>query len=509
MAERVLMIALSPTMENGSISKWVKNEGDEISNGDVICEVETDKATMEYESVQEGTLRKILVQEGETAEIEEPIAVIGKPDEDIDPLLEEIQKEKESKAEAPETGGQKETEKEVSRTATAPEGSAPAEGRTGGPSEGGREKRVGGAGKRGRAQPVGGAEKSGDEGRGPGGKVKASPLARSIAEKYGIDIGTIRGSGPEGRVVKRDIENHLQTAGAGAAGGAGAEAAGGRAAAGEAGAGAEGTVATAKAAAGRGGAAGMAGATASTVSGIAAEAAGIPARIPAPGEDVRTPISRKRRIIAERLSQSKYTAPHYYLRITAEADHLIASRASYNARSDNRLSFNAFLVKIAAEALKRHPQVNSSWEENDIVTFGSIDIGIAVAQRDGLITPVVRNCGNKGIVVIDRELKTLIGKARNNELTPDEYTGAGFTISNLGAAGIEEFTAIINPPGSAILAVGATVKKPVITDTEEIAVRSTMALTLSCDHRVIDGAVGADFLADLKNMIEDPVRALF
>jgi pyruvate dehydrogenase E2 component (dihydrolipoamide acetyltransferase) len=203
--------------------------------------------------------------------------------------------------------------------------------------------------------------------------------------------------------------------------------------------------------------------TGTAAGGPASADRGVAQFVPAPAEDVRTPISRKRRIIADRLSGSKYTAPHYYLRISAEAGRLLESRTSYNTRTEKRLSLNAFLVKLTAEALKKHPQVNSSWQENDIITFGSIDIGLAVAQKDGLITPVVRNCGNKGIIMIDDELKALIHKARNNELTPDEYTGATFTISNLGSAGIEEFTAIINPPGSAILAVGAVVKKPMVT----------------------------------------------
>ena len=502
MAERVLMIALSPTMEDGTISKWIKHEGDEVANGDVICEVETDKATMEYESIQEGTLRKLLVPEGETAEIEEPIAVIGKPDEDIVPLLEEIQKEKEAKSGAPETEGKKETEREVAPTTTAPESGAAA----------GTSDRV--SSKSGGEGHVGEVAEGGAQARGPGGKVKGSPLARSLAEKHGIDIASVRGSGPEGRVVKRDIEKHLRVGAGTGVGGVSTRTAGAEAGSAARTAGTAEGAATTRAAAG---AAGMAAGAPTTRAATTGTSAGGPASaergaaqfVPAPPEDVRTPISRKRRIIADRLSGSKYTAPHYYLRISAEAGRLLESRTSYNARTEKRLSLNAFLVKLTAEALKKHPQVNSSWQENDIITFGSIDIGLAVAQKDGLITPVVRNCGNKGIIIIDDELKALIHKARNNDLTPDDYTGATFTISNLGSAGIEEFTAIINPPGSAILAVGTVVKKPVVTDTGDIAAGNIMTLTLSCDHRVIDGAVGADFLAEIKNMIEDPVQALF
>ncbi len=229
----------------------------------------------------------------------------------------------------------------------------------------------------------------------------------------------------------------------------------------------------------------------------------------AAGVDQVVAVSGKRRVIAQRLAESKFQAPHYYLRISFEMDALMAARSRLNERRKEKVSFNAFMHKLVAEALRRHPEVNSSWEGDTIRRFGSIDIGLAVAQPDGLITPVVRNCGGKGILQIDSELAALVDKARTNKLTPEEYTGATFTISNLGSFGIEEFTAIINPPGSAILALGRIAKSPVVAADGSIVVRSIMKATLSCDHRVIDGAVGAAFFSDLKEMIENPMAVLF
>jgi pyruvate dehydrogenase E2 component (dihydrolipoamide acetyltransferase) len=284
----------------------------------------------------------------------------------------------------------------------------------------------------------------------------------------------VNGSGPDGRIVKRDVEKVARRVGtAGAAAGGGAETAG-----------------TAGAAAGAGGIYGPAGSL--------------------PPES--RPISQKRRIIARRLSESKFQAPHYYLRTAVEMDTLLSERGLANSSREGKISLNGFLVKMAAETLKNHPGLRQSWQEDSLLLYNRIDIGIAVAQEDGLITPVVRDCGNKGIPAIDAELKSLIDRARKNKLTPDEYTGAIFTISNLGGYGIEEFTAIINPPGSTILAVGAITREPRVTgtgDTERMEIMSVMRCTLSCDHRVVDGAVGAAFLADLKRNLEHPVMTLF
>ena len=432
MAEQVLMLALSPTMEDGTIVKWHKKEGDSITQSDIICEVETDKATMEYESVNEGTLLKILVADGGQAKVGEPIAVFGEPGEDISGMLKEAEQKPELAASEP---------------AASPE-SAPAAG------------------------PTGAVVAAFSAPQVPAGELKASPLARKMATEHGIDMRVLRGSGPAGRIVKRDIEKALrQVASRGPA-----EAVG--------------------------------------IQGPAA-----PAFIPsaagptASGKDERIPVSGKRKIIAQRLAESKFSAPHYYLRIDVDAGAMMTARQRLNARLPKdpagKVSPNAFLIKFVSETLKKYPVVNSSWQTDEILRFGKIDIALAVAQEDGLITPVVRDCGSKGIVQIDRELKNLIDKARNNKLAPEEYSGATFTISSLGSSGILEFTAIINPPGSAILAVGRIHKAPVVGEDGAIGVRSQMILTLSCDHRVIDGAVGAAFLSDLKAFIEYPIDLLY
>jgi pyruvate dehydrogenase E2 component (dihydrolipoamide acetyltransferase) len=443
MAEKVLMMALSPTMETGTISNWIKQEGEQVSSGDVLCEVETDKATMEYESVQEGTLLKILVEEGDSASVEQPIAILGEQGEDIDELVQEAEQELQAEAAGGEAAGKTAEEKAGGEATGKPAEAAAGAGEEA--PESPLEPEAGEAPARAPAAPT----------TGTGERIKSSPLARRLAEKHGVKLEDIKGSGPQGRIIKRDIEKAVQRKGAPAAAGKAAQ--------------------------------------------LTAE----------PGKDIRTPISQKRRIIAQRLSESKYSAPHYYLRVSVDVASLMATRKAYNAKAEEKVSLNAFLIKYAAEALKKYPQVNSSWQDDVILTFGNIDIGLAVAQQDGLITPVVRNCGNKGIRAIDEELKDLIGRARTNKLSPDEYSGATFSISNLGTSGIEEFTAIINPPGSAILAVGTVQNVLARNSSGEIVDQQVMKMTLSCDHRVIDGAVGAEFLAELKTIIEDPARALF
>ena len=228
-----------------------------------------------------------------------------------------------------------------------------------------------------------------------------------------------------------------------------------------------------------------------------------------PGQNQNIPVSGRRAVIARRLAESKFSAPHYYLKSSVQMDGTLAARSKLNKELPEKVGLNAFFIKFAAEALKRHPEVNASWQGDQIVQFGSIDIGLAVDLGNGLITPIVKNCGNKGLVTIDQELKGLIQKAGENKLAPEEYTGATFTISNLGSFGIEEFTAIINPPGSAILAIGETKKSVVVNDDDEIDVAQMMKMTLSCDHRVIDGATGGRFLFDLKRIMETPIRALY
>ena len=456
MAEQVLMLALSPTMEEGTIVKWNKSEGDAVAQSELLCEVETDKATMEYESNSEGTLLKILVPAGGQAKIGDPIAIVGKEGEDISALVQ--------------AGAEAAAGAEAGQTAQAPAApAAPA-----GP-RGKRDEATPSPGeKAGADRPAAAPAASAARAAAEAGAVKASPLARRMAAEAGVDLGSVRGTGPGGRVVKRDLDKLGREAAPGAA------------------------PAAAKAPA----------APAPPLGSAAAFQMPSPAQ---PLQDRRIPVSGKRKIIAQRLSESMFSAPHYYLRVDVAVDSLLEARERLNERlaSSGKVSLNAFLLKFAAEALKRHPAVNSSWEGDTIFQRGSIDIALAVAQEDGLITPLVRDCGSKGILAIDRELSALIEKARANRLAPEEYTGAGFTISSLGSAGILEFTAIINPPGSAILAVGGIRKTPVVDEQDQVRVQSTMILTLSCDHRVIDGAVGAAFLADLKRILEHPIEALY
>jgi pyruvate dehydrogenase E2 component (dihydrolipoamide acetyltransferase) len=452
MAEPILMLALSPTMEEGTITRWHKKEGDSVANGDLLCEVETDKAVMEYESVNKGTLLAILVPDGGRAPVGAPIAVVGKPGEDVSAF-----RKPEARAPAP-------------QAVAAPIGAA-RQGRQAAP--------IGAATRGGEAQAAAvevaapmGAARQGREAASPSGlrRIKASPLARRLARERGLDLGGLRGSGPGGRVVKRDLEGAGRMGLAAGAGAAGAAA--------------------------------------------AFPAAGLGKPAPAGGAGgQRLPISGKRKVIAQRVWESKQNAPHYYLKIDLIADRLLEARQRLNARlaaqgAEGKVSLNSFLIKLSAETLKRHPVVNSSWQGDHILAYDRADIGLAVAQEDGLITPVVRDCGAKGILAIERELADLIARARTNRLRPEEYTGATFTITNLGSYGILEFSAIINPPGSAILAVGRVHRQPVVEEGDQLRVRSQLILTLSCDHRVVDGAVGAAFLSDLKAMIEDPIEAL-
>ncbi len=410
MAEKLLMMALSPTMETGTLVKWHKKEGDQVKSGDVLCEVETDKATMDYESPSEGVLLRILLPEGGEARVGDPIGVIGKAGEDVSGLAAEA---------APAAARAAAPAAKASPATPAASSLSPAAAQ---------------------ATPA------------PPGRLRTSPLARRLAEEKGIDLHGVAGSGPGGRIVKRDLDQRP-----------------------------------------------------------AAAPPPVPARAASPGQvaaDTIVPFTPMRKTIAKRLSESMSTSVHIYLTLSARVDGLLAARAALNEGRARKLSLNAFLLKLTAECLKRYPRVNSSWTAEGILLRGSIDIGLAVALTDGLITPIVRDCGSKGIEGIDAELADLVDRARALKLRPEEYTGAGFTVSNLGTYGIEEFTAVINPPGSAILAVGAIRKEPVVGEGDAISVQSRMRMTLSCDHRVIDGAVGAAFLAELSASIENPVRTL-
>ncbi|HHY82362.1 MAG TPA: 2-oxo acid dehydrogenase subunit E2 [Clostridiales bacterium] len=446
MAEKVFMTALSPTMEEGILARWHKKEGDRVEAGDILCEVETDKATMDYESTAEGILLKILVQEGEKAAVGEVIAIIGDNLGDISQILDDGDSSQKI------DGG--DSSQELSKNDFGDSSQIYIKNES--------------------------IKAYGDT------RIKASPLARRIAEMNKIDLSDINGSGPAGRIVKADIERYMKDK-----------------------------------------------LDKSNVTEISSMAKGynvteaqkieiqqgkeqqafkistpVQAVVAAVG-DIEIPVSQKRKIIAQRLSESKFSAPHYYLTVSVNVDNLIQTRKRLNESLQEKVSFNAFFIKYAAEALKKHPMVNATWNGDTIIQRKQVDIGLAVAQPDGLITPVVRDCGNKGVIAINKELLVLIEKARNNKLAPDEYQNAGFTISNLGSFGIEEFTAVINPPGSAILAVGEMKKVPAVDQDDNITIQTQMKMTLSCDHRVIDGAAGAAFLKDLKDIIEDPIRALF
>jgi len=413
MAEKILMLALSPTMEVGTIAKWNVAEGDAISTGMVLCEVETDKATMEYESPVEGTLLKIVVPAGGKAAVGDVIGIAGASGEDISGLL-----------------------------AEAPAGGAPAE-QTAKVAEQKKEEVAA-------AMPGVQTTENVVDIR----QIKSSPLARKLAAQYGIELANVRGSGPGGRIVKSDVE-----------------------------------------------------AARAAQKGIAPM--GRIGPIATSAEDEVVPVSQKRRIIAQRLSESMYSAPHYYLKVRVQMDAVLAAREAYNNTAERPCSLNAVLMYFVAQALRKHPMVNAAWEGEQIRLFRRADIGLAVAVQDGLLTPIVRDCARKSIAAIDDELRGLIEKARAGKLAPEEFTGATFTISNLGSFGIEEFTAIINPPGSAILAVGEARKEQVYDAHGAGHVATMMRLTLSCDHRVIDGAVGAAFLRELKLMLEQPMRVLF
>ncbi len=471
MAERVVMIALSPTMEDGTILNWSKKPGDSVSTGDVICEVETDKASMDYESAQEGTLLRILVKEGDRATVGQTIAILGESGEDTASLEQEI---------AAEAGGAASgADANLEANDAQPEKSAAEQNASEGNKSGDTAlpARESGSGDQkpeseerteytvpapqGQAAPAATAATEPSVGASGDGWVKSSPLARKLANERSIDIARVPGSGPGGRVVRRDVDNYrgapsaarLQT-GAGAGGG------------------------------------------------------GVSATRVAPGEDQVIPVSGIRGVIARRMVTSKFGAPHYYVKLDLEMGPFMAARKALNAELPQKLSVNAMLMKFVAEALKRHPVVNSSWQEDHILQYGSQDIGLAVDAGRGLITPIVRNCGGRGMADIDAELQELIELARTGGLKPEQYQGATFTISSLGSFGVDEFTAIINAPGSAILAVGRIRPTPVFDDAGNVRRADLMTLTLSSDHRVIDGAEAARFMQTLKRMMEEPIRTL-
>lgn len=439
MAEKFLMPKLSPTMEEGQISRWVKNEGDAYEANETLAEVDTDKATMEMTALQGGTLLKILKQAGETAALGEAIAITGKKGEDISALLSEVGSNGLKKDAASEGRGDAEkpapSTPEKTETTSAPP-AAP------------------------QSQPAA-ATSPQSEVRDPqsNGRLIVSPIAARMAADNGIDLRSVRGSGPNGRIIKRDIEQALESG-----------------------------VQSPKTKEQKP-------FTPSTIVGASAYS--------------DEPTSKIRQVIATRLAESIGPIPTFYLTVEIEMDNTLAVRKQINANLDDeeKISVNDIIVKAAAMSLLKHPWVNASYQDKHVRFYEQADIGVAVAIDEGLITPVVRGANLKGLAEISAEIKDLAAKAKSKKLQPEEYTGATFSISNLGMMGIKEFTAIINPPEAAIIAVGGANPTPVVRD-GQVVVRSIMNVTMSCDHRVVDGATGAKFLQTFKQMLETPAMML-
>ena len=444
----ILMPALSPTMEEGALAKWLVKPGDKVASGDVIAEIETDKATMEVEAVDEGTLAKILVPEGtEGVAVNKPIAVLLEEGEDAAALA----------------GGSKKAEpaqtpvETVKATPQDPKDPAVT------PS----------------AKPASNAPAASAPAQGGGDRVFASPLARRMAAQAGLDLSRVQGSGPGGRVVKADVEAAMGRGGAAAPKAAPQPAADAPKAAPQA---------AAPAAAPRG-----------VDAKDLADKLGMKYKV--------LPNSGMRRTIAKRLTEAWQTIPHFGLTVDCEIDALLKLRSELNARGGEKVSVNDFVVKAVALALRKVPAANVSWHEDGILQYEQVDVSVAVATEGGLITPIVKNADQKGLATISAEVKALAAKAKEGKLKPEEFQGGTFSVSNLGMFGIKGFTSIINPPQSCILSVGAGEKRPVVKG-DALAVATVMTLTLTVDHRSVDGAVGAQFLQALKGMIEDPITMM-
>jgi pyruvate dehydrogenase E2 component (dihydrolipoamide acetyltransferase) len=431
---KILMPALSPTMTEGNLATWLKKEGDSVAPGDVIAEIETDKATMEVEAVDEGKLGKIVVPAGT-----EGVAV----NEVIGLLLEEG--EDESALDAADTGGGGGNGAAAPETKEAPKAEA--------------------------APPAVKAEPAPKSGNGKGERIFASPLAKRMAEKAGLDLAALSGSGPRGRIIKADIEAALEK-GVGKAAPAAAE---------------------------------------KRPEQPAAAAAPTPAAAPgapdAPHKEIS--LSNMRKVIARRLTESKQQVPHFYLTVDCELDALLKLRKDLNERNGAtyKLSVNDLIIKATAIAIRQKPGVNAIWGGDKLYQFEDIDVSVAVAIEGGLITPIVRKADQKGLATISAEMKDLAGRAKEGKLKPEEFQGGGFSVSNLGMYGIKDFSAVINPPQACILAVGAGEQRPVVKN-GALAIATVMSCTLSVDHRVVDGALGAEWLQAFKGLIEDPISLM-
>ncbi len=450
MATKVHMEALSPTMEEGQVVKWLKQEGDAVAQGDILAEIETDKATMELVARGEGALRKILVGEGGTAPVGDVIAVIAPEGEDIKALVAGLGGGGAGGAQGAVAGAAQPsaTGPDPAQPATAGATPALAPGATPAGTDGGTP------GHTPSATPAPARPAT------PTGRVKASPLAKRLAGELGLDIGAVQGTGPGGRVVKRDVEMAAEAAAAAPA--------------------------------------------------MAPAAPAVTPAVP-PGEEFAdVPLSQMRKTVARRLSESLGPVPHFFLTVDVDMTRALAARARVNeilAAQGARASVNDLVIKATAAALTHHPDCNAWWQGSSIRRFGSVHMGVAVAVPDGLITPVIRDAHAKGLTQIGAEVRELAGRAREKRLKPHEYTGSTFSISNLGMFGIEEFTAVINPPEAGIIAVGAVEERAVAVD-GEVVVQPRMRITMSCDHRVIDGAQGARFLATLKSFLQEPAAIL-
>ena len=403
MAEVVKMPRLSDTMEEGTVAKWHKKVGDKVSEGDLLAEIETDKATMDFEAFQEGVLLYIGTEEGQTAPVESILAILGEKGEDIQPLL---------------SGGSPET---IEASAETKKEEAPKES----------------------AEKPNASEVATNDAR-----IKISPLAKKLASDKGIDITSLQGSGENGRIVKKDIDNYSIPS-----------------------------------------------------------AQNKPAPVISSGESETIVVNQMRKTIARRLSDSKFSAPHFYLTMDIDMDHAIEARKNMNAILDSKVSFNDFVVKASAMALRKHPAINSSWNGDTITRHADINIGVAVAVEDGLLVPVIRQADQTGLASINTQVKELAAKARDKKLHPSEWEGNTFTISNLGMYDVESFTSIINAPDSCIMAIGGIKAVPVVKN-GAVVPGNVMKVTLSCDHRVVDGVTGAKFLQTFKAMMENPMMKL-
>ncbi|MBW2462592.1 MAG: pyruvate dehydrogenase complex dihydrolipoamide acetyltransferase [Deltaproteobacteria bacterium] len=447
MAKIIGLPKLSPTMDEGTLVSWAVKEGDKVEVDDLLAEVETDKATMEFRSFDAGVVLKVLVEEGATLPAEAPVAIIGEAGEDITALLQEAEKfvAPDGPAPGPAPAASGETAAgtisgtitgTLSGAGTGSARSTPAQTVAG---------TLSGAGT-GATSPTAAAHD---------GRVLASPLVRRLALEHGIDLGVVTGTGPHGRIVKTDFEKYLAS-----------------------------------------------GAPAAT---------GAVARTTTASRETRVEkVSQMRKTIARRLTESKRDIPHYYLTIDVDMQPLLAARKGINAeleRTGEKVSVNDLLIKGVAVALRRYPAANASYRGDTIHYHGRVDISVAVAIPDGLITPVVRDADQKGLSQIGAEVRELVGRAKEKKLRPEEFTDGTFSISNLGMFGIEEFTAVINPPEGAILAVGTIRDEPVVKD-GAVVPGKRMRLTMSCDHRVIDGATGAQYLQVLKRLLESPASML-